>query len=75
VVCFVDNLNEQLQNHNGMNGYNYDCWLNSNNPYNNELDDELIDHLTEMRDLETEEDQEEYCEKHDLKFNDIKHYL
>ena len=53
----------------------YDDWLNSTNPYNNELDDELIDHLTEMRDLETEEDQEEYCEKHDLTFNDIKHYL
>jgi len=53
----------------------YDNWLNSINPYNNELDDELIDHLTELRDLETEEDQEEYCDNHDLTFNDIKHYL
>lgn len=53
----------------------YDNWLNRYNPYDNELDDELIDHLTELRDLETEEDQEEYCEKHDLTFNDIKHYL
>ena len=53
----------------------FDNWLNSTNPYNNELSDELIEHLTEMRDLETEEDQEEYCDNHDLKFNDIKHYI
>ena len=58
-----------------MRGVNYDNWLNRYNPYDNELDDELIDHLTELRDLETEEAQEEYCEKHDLTFSDIKHYL
>ena len=33
MVCFVDNRNEQLQNHNLMNGCNYDNWLNSTNPY------------------------------------------
>ena len=58
-----------------MNGVNYDNWLTE--PYDKlyEYDEELEEHLTELRDLETEEDQEQYCEKHGLTFNDIKHYL
>ena len=58
-----------------MNGVNYDNWLNSTNPYNNELDDELLDHLTEMRDMDDEEDRQNYCDNNDLNFLDIEQYL
>lgn len=58
-----------------MNGVNYDNWLNSTNPYNNELDDELLDHLTEMRDMDDEENQKNYCDKNNLNFLDIEQYL
>jgi len=57
VVCFIDNLNEQLQNHNGMNGVNYDNWLNSNNPYDKdyELEEERAYHLEKIKDMDEEE--------------------
>ena len=60
---------------NEMNGVNYDNWLNSTNPYNNELDDELLNHLIEMRDMDDEEDRQNYCDKHHLKYSDIEQYL
>ena len=53
----------------------YDNWLNSTNPYNNELDDELMEHLTEMRDMDDEEDQKNYCDDNNLKFLEIEQYL
>jgi len=53
----------------------YDNWLNSTNPYNNELDDELMEHLTEMRDMDEEEDQKNYCDNNNLKFLEIEQYL
>jgi len=57
VVCFIDNLNEQLQNHNGMNGVNYDNWLNSNNPYDKdyEREEERAYHLDKIKDMDEEE--------------------
>ena len=55
--------------------YGYDEWLNSTNPYNNELDDELMEHLTEMRDMDDEEDQKNYCDNNNLKFLEIEQYL
>ena len=62
MVCFIDNLNEQLQNHNGMNGYNYDCWLNSNNPYDlaDEEEREREYHLAEIENLDGEDEIEYY---------------
>ena len=57
MVCFIDNLNEQLQNHNGMNGVNYDNWLNRHNPYDKdyELEEERAYHLEKIKDLDEEE--------------------
>jgi len=57
VVCFIDNLNEQLQNHNGMNGVNYDNWLNRYNPYDKdyEREEERAYHLEKIKDLDEEE--------------------
>jgi hypothetical protein len=57
VVCFIDNLNEQLQNHNGMNGVNYDNWLNRHNPYDKdyEREEERAYHLDKIKDMDEEE--------------------
>jgi len=70
VVCFIDNLNEQLQNHNGMN--NYDNWLNTNNPYDL-ADEEERERLDLIKFLEDEfpegfeEELEEYLDLNRLK--------
>ena len=57
MVCFIDNLNEQLQNHNGMNGVNYDNWLNRHNPYDKdyEREEESANHLDKIKDMDEEE--------------------
>ena len=57
MVCFIDNLNEQLQNHNGMNGVDYDNWLNRHNPYDKdyEREEERAYHLEKIKDLDEEE--------------------
>ena len=57
MVCFIDNLNEQLQNHNGMNGVNYDNWLNRHNPYDKdyEREEERAYHLDKIKDMDEEE--------------------
>jgi hypothetical protein len=57
VVCFIDNLDEQLQNHNGMNGVNYDNWLNRHNPYDKdyEREEERAYHLDKIKDMDEEE--------------------
>jgi plasmid maintenance system antidote protein VapI len=48
-------------NNNDMNGVNYDCWLNSNNPYDlaDEEERERQYHLEEIEGL-TEEEIEDY---------------
>ena len=58
-----------------MNGVNYDNWLTE--PYDKlyEYDEELEERLTELRDLETEEDQRNYCDDHHLKFHEVQPYL
>ena len=42
---------------NNMNGYNYDCWLNSNNPYDlaDEEEREREYHLEQIEGLDEEE--------------------
>ena len=66
VVCFIDNLNEQLQNHNGMN--NYDNWLNTNNPYDlaDEEEQERLDLIKFLEDEFPEGFEEELEEYLDL---------
>ena len=67
VVCFIDNLNEQLQNHNGMN--NYDTWLSQ--PYEDhyyEAEKERLEreyHLERIEGL-TEEEIEDYLFAEDI---------
>ena len=62
MVCFVDNLNEQLQNHNGVRGVNYDSWLNSTNPYDEqdyeEREREWL--LEEIKEFEGDEEEIEH---------------
>ena len=68
MVCFVDNLNEQLQNRNLMNGVNYDNWLNSNNPYDlaDEEEQERLDLIKFLEDEFPEGFEEELEEYLDL---------
>ena len=40
---------------------NYDSWLNRYNPYDDETDEELEEHLEKMRAMDHEDDQRHYC--------------
>ena len=55
---------------------NYDDWLTE--PYDryyDELDEELEEHLENLRAMDHEDDQRDYCDNHHLKFGEIERYL
>ena len=54
---------------------NYDNWLNRYNPYDDELDEELEEHLENLRAMDYEDDQRDYCEAYKLSFLEIEHHL
>jgi hypothetical protein len=55
---------------------NYDDWLTE--PYDRyyeDIDPELEEHLENLREMDYEDDQRDYCDDHHLKFSDIEAYL
>lgn len=54
---------------------NYDNWLNSNNPYDDETDEELEEHLETMRKMDNIDDQKDYCDDNRIKYSEIEAYL
>jgi len=54
---------------------NYDSYINRHNPYDDEIDEELEEHLEAMRQMDEEEDQRNYCDDHHLKFHEVQPYL
>jgi len=59
-----------------MNGVNYDNWLTE--PYDRyyeDIDPELEEHVNNLREMDNEDDQRDYCDDHHLKFHDIEHHL
>ena len=54
---------------------NYDNWLNRYNPYDDELDEELEEHLENLRAMDYEDDQRDYCEAYKIDYYEIEHYL
>jgi len=55
--------------------YGYDEWLNRYNPYDDEYDEQLEEHLEAMRQMDEEEDQRNYCDDNHLKYNEVQSYL
>ena len=58
-----------------MRGVNYDNWLNRHNPYDDELDEELEELINNLREMDNEDDQRDYCDDHNLSFYEIEHRL
>ena len=59
-----------------MRGVNYDNWLNRYNPYDDEdIDEELEEHINNLREMVHEDDQRDYCDDHHLDFYEIEHHL
>jgi hypothetical protein len=58
-----------------MRGVNYDNWLNRHNPYDDELDEELEEHINKLREMDNEDDQRDYCDEQKLSFYEIEHRL
>ena len=54
---------------------NYDNWLNRYNPYDDELDEELEEHINNLRAMDYEDDQRDYCEAYKLSFYEIERHL
>ena len=55
---------------------NYDNWLNRYNPYDDEdIDEELEEHLENLRAMDYEDDQRDYCEAYKISFLEIEHHL
>ena len=55
---------------------NYDDWLTE--PYDryyDELDEELEEHINNLREMDHEDDQRDYCDDHHLSFLEIQHHL
>jgi hypothetical protein len=55
---------------------NYDDWLTE--PYDRyyeELDEELEEHINNLREMDHEDDQRDYCEAYKLSFYEIEHHL
>ena len=55
---------------------NYDDWLTE--PYDRyyeELDEELEEHINNLREMDYEDDQKDYCEAYKLDYYDIEHHL
>ena len=53
----------------------YDNWLNRYNPYDDELDEELEEHLENLRAMDYEDDQRDYCEAYKIKYSEIEHHI
>ena len=55
---------------------NYDSYINRYNPYDDEdIDEELEEHLENLRAMDYEDDQKDYCEAYKLSFLEIEHHL
>ena len=55
---------------------NYDNWLNRYNPYDDEdIDETLEEHLENLREMDYEDDQKDYCEAYKIDFYEIEHHL
>jgi hypothetical protein len=54
---------------------NYDNWLNRYNPYDNETDEELEEHIENLRAMDYEDDQKDYCEAYKIEYSEIAHHL
>ena len=55
---------------------NYDSYINRYNPYDDEdIDEELEEHLENLRAMDHEDDQKDYCEAYKLSFLEIEHHL
>jgi hypothetical protein len=55
---------------------NYDSYINRYNPYDDEdIDETLEEHLENLRAMDYEDDQRDYCEAYKLDFLDIEHHL
>jgi hypothetical protein len=55
---------------------NYDDWLTE--PYDRyyeELDEELEEHINNLREMDYEDDQRDYCEAYKLDFYEIERHL
>ena len=59
-----------------MRGVNYDNWLNRYNPYDDEdIDEELEEHLENLCAMDYEDDQRDYCEAYKIDWIEIEHHL
>jgi len=54
---------------------NYDNWLTELYDKLYEYDEELEEHITNLREMDEEEDQRNYCDAHHIKYNEIQPYL
>ena len=55
---------------------NYDSYINRYNPYDDEdIDEELEEHINNLRAMDYEDDQRDYCEAYKLDFYEIEHHL
>jgi hypothetical protein len=54
---------------------NYDSFINRYNPYDNETDEELEEHLEAMREMDNIDDQKDYCDDHNLSFYEIERFI
>ena len=55
---------------------NYDSYINRYNPYDDEdIDEELEEHLENLRAMDYEDDQKDYCEAYKIDFYEIEHHL
>ena len=54
---------------------NYDNWLNRYNPYDDELDEELEEHIENLRAMDNIDDQKDYCDENCIKYSEIAHHI
>jgi hypothetical protein len=54
---------------------NYDNWLTELYDKLYEYDEELEEHITNLREMDEEEDQRNYCDDNHLKFHEVQPYL
>ena len=55
---------------------NYDNWLNRYNPYDDEdIDETLEEHINNLREMDYEDDQRDYCEAYKIDYYEIEHHL
>jgi hypothetical protein len=53
-----------------------DSFINRYNPYDDEdIDPELEEHLENLRAMDHEDDQKDYCDNHHLSFYEIERHL